>query len=161
MRASLSRLLWGSFAAGERVILVDPTPIAWTKPLRQGAGNWNKSKTNEREEQGRTFREGEEAEEEEDGGDSGPHRRKRGVLGCRRRVKFPGRAATCSTRCRELWRRHLQVHAVVLVAVMVAMLSCPGASKWSQWPRAALLRFERFILIWAVQSMVRKRVLSP
>lgn len=83
---------------------MDPTPIAWTKPPRQDARSRNKSKEKEEKEAG--VRGG-----GEEGGDDegGPHRRKRGVLGCRRRVEFPGRAATCSTRCRELWRKHLQV----------------------------------------------------
>lgn len=101
---------------GERIILVDPTPIAWAKPPRQDAKSWNKAKekeAREREEEkergARREAGGEEEEEEEGGGERGPHRRKRGVLGCRRRVEFPGRAATCSTKCRELWRRHLQV----------------------------------------------------
>ena len=90
-------------------MLVDPTPIAWTKPPRQDAKSWKRTQekeAKEKEERERDSRQGG-AEEGEDEG--GAHRRKRGVLGCRRRVEFPGRAATCSTKCRELWRRHLQV----------------------------------------------------
>ncbi|CAM9600082.1 unnamed protein product [Pylaiella littoralis] len=99
---------------GERIILVDPTPIEWAKSPRQDARAWKKAKeakeAEERETEKRTQErkqrgEGEEDEEEEE---KGPHRRKRGVLGARRRVEFPGREATCSTKCRELWRRHLQ-----------------------------------------------------
>ncbi|CAN0265639.1 unnamed protein product, partial [Ectocarpus sp. 13 AM-2016] len=80
---------------GERIILVDPTPIAWVKPSRKDPRARSK-----KEEEGR-----------EEGGGGGAHMRKRGVLGARRRVEFPGREATCSTKCRELWRRHLQERA--------------------------------------------------
>eukprot|EP00752_Nemacystus_decipiens_P007935 g7089.t1 len=88
---------------GERIILVDPTPIAWTKPRRQDAKGSIKAKGKEERER--------HGEGGEGGDEGGPHRRKRGILGGRRRVEFPGEAAACSTKCRELWRRHLQEQA--------------------------------------------------
>eukprot|EP00903_Cladosiphon_okamuranus_P015959 g14741.t1 len=101
---------------GERIILVDPTPVAWTKPPRQDARSRNKAKEKEAKEDMQREGDVREGAGEEGGDEGGPHRRKRGVLGCRRRVEFPGRGATCSTKCRELWRRHLQEQAAEISA---------------------------------------------
>jgi len=98
---------------------VDPTPIEWTKPTRQDAKNWSNSKERRAKESAEKDRQG--------GGDEGGvHRRKRGLIGGRRRVEFPGRAATCSTKCRELWRRHLQVNGQnpLLWFVLVQCVQC-------------------------------------
>ncbi|CAN0275036.1 unnamed protein product, partial [Laminaria digitata] len=96
---------------GERIILVDPTPIPWVKPQQPLAG-WQKEKEEKRQAAAAAGVGGKgEGSGEGEGGEGGvpePHRRKRGVLGCRQRVVFPGREATCSTKCRDLWRRHLQ-----------------------------------------------------
>lgn len=78
-------MMLSSISSGERVILVDPKPVPWETPTRSKAGG-----------EGR--------------GEAGGHRRKRGVLGCRRRVTFPGGGVkTSSPTCRDLWRKHLQV----------------------------------------------------
>lgn len=110
------------FVAGERIILVDPTPIAWTKPPRQDAKSWNKTKEKGAKEKEEREGDMQQSGGEEGGDEGGPHRRKRGVLGCRRRVEFPGRAATCSTKCRELWRRHLQVWCIWLLSCAVSFV---------------------------------------
>lgn len=77
-------MVLSSISSGDRVILVDPKPVPWETPTRSKA-------------------------EGEGRGEAGGHRRKKGVLGCRRRVAFPGGVKTSLTTCRDLWRKHLQV----------------------------------------------------
>lgn len=86
-------------------MLVDTMPIPWTKPAHFSQPPRAKRSRNDTKEAG------EEGAEEGGEGEEGEeyHRRKRGVLGCRRKVVFQGRAATCSTKAKDLWRRHLQV----------------------------------------------------
>lgn len=78
-------------------MLVDVKPIPWTKPPPSPATKKKRPRDDAASPGG---------EDEEDGG---YHRRKKGVLGCRRKVEFGGREATCSTKAKDLWRRHLKV----------------------------------------------------
>lgn len=103
--------------SGERVILVDPTPIPWTKPSLDKLSSQDRRKKQNAKgvdnEENESKIEEAEAEGREGGHEEG-HRRKRGVLGARQRVVFPGRTIVTKTKCRDLWRKHLQVSVLCI-----------------------------------------------